>query len=207
MSVLIPAYNEELLLGETLNSVHASFAALGIARSDYEIIVCDNNSTDGTARVAEAHGAQVVFEPHNQISKARNAAAARAQHPWLIFLDADTVLNLALLRATLDAFASGQVCGGGSLVQFDRPLYNDFANALLLACWNKISAGLTLAAGSYIFCLRSAWEDIGGFEEGVYAGEEIYFSRKVKSWGRKRRLRFVVLSETPIVTPARKIQW
>ena len=207
VSVRIPAYNEEVLLGRTLDSVHASFAALEIAKSGYEIIVCDNNSTDGTAREAAVHGAQVVFEPHNQISKARNAAAGRAKHPWLIFLDADTLLNPALLRATLSALASGRICGGGTLVQFDRSLANDFANALLLTCWNKISAGLALAAGSYIFCLRSAWEAVGGFEEGVYAGEEIFFSRKVKRWGRERRLRFVVLSGTPIVTSARKIQW
>lgn len=207
VSVLIPAYNEETLLGETLNSVHDSFAQLGIGATEYEIVVCDNNSTDRTSQVAAGHGAQVVFEPHNQISRARNAAAERARFPWLIFLDADTRLNAPLLKATLDLLGCGNICGGGALVQFDRLLFNDLANTFLLACWNGISATLSLAAGSYVFCLRAAWEDVGGFEEGVYAAEEIYFSRKLKKWGRERRMRFLVLSATPVVTSARKIEW
>lgn len=207
VSVLIPAYNEEALLGETLESVHGSFVALGLKSTAYEIIVCDNNSTDHTPQIAAAHGATVVFEPHNQIAKARNAAASQAKHEWLIFLDADTRLNPALLNATLEVLGLGDVCGGGALVQFDQPLYNDRANAFLLSCWNGISSSLSIAAGSYVFCRRAAWQDVGGFEEGVYAAEEIYFSRRLKRWGRERRQRFVVLTATPIVTSSRKIQW
>jgi hypothetical protein len=48
---------------------------------------------------------------------------------------------------------------------------------------------------------------VGGFEESVYAGEELFFSRKLKQWGRKRGLRFVVITQTPVVTSARKMQW
>jgi len=207
VSVLIPAYNEEAHLSTTMSSVHESFTTLGSASTAYEIIVCDNNSTDRTSQIAAANGARVVFEPHNQIAKARNTAARQAKYEWLIFLDADTLLNPALLKATLEVFRRGDVCGGGTLVRFDQPLFDDLTNSLLLSCWNGISSSLSIAAGSYVFCRRAAWEDVGGFEEGVYAGEEIYFSRKLKRWGRERRQRFVVLSATPIITSARKIQW
>ena len=181
-----------------------SFATAGV--TNYEVIVCDNNSTDRTASVAQAQGVQVVFEPHNQIARARNAAAERARGEWLIFLDADTLLNAELLMATVKAIHAGGLCGGGSVIAFDRAEIGAAAG-LLLRTWNRISATLNLAAGSYLFCLRAAWEGAGGFDHAIYAGEELYFSRAVKRWGRQRSLRFRVLSDTPIRTSARKMDW
>ena len=91
VSLLIPAFNEEVLLPAVLERVRASFAAIGFAA--YEIVVCDNHSTDRTGEVARAHGAKVVYEDHNQIARARNTAAKGAVGKWLIFLDADTLLS------------------------------------------------------------------------------------------------------------------
>ncbi len=204
VSVLIPAYNEEKLLGPVLDRVHESFAALGWAA--YEVVVCDNHSTDATAEVARAHGASVAYEEHNQISRARNTAARAARGRWLIFLDADTLLSAELLGETLRRLESGQVCGGGSALRFDLANVGPFA-AGMTWLWNRVSAGLALAAGSYLFCLHEAWETCGGFDETVYAGEEIFFSRRLKRWGRARRLRFEVLLLAPVVTSARKVEW
>lgn len=203
-SVIIPAYNEEKLLPRTIASVRESFAAVG--SPEYEIIVCDNNSTDATTRVAEAAGARVVFEPHNQIARARNAGAERSRGEWLIFLDADTVLNPKLLALTVRATEAGGLCGGGTLVEFDRGRIGWFPERLT-RFWNWISKTLHLAAGSYVFCLRAAWEAVGGFDQAIYAGEEIYFSLAVKRWGKSRRLRFRVLTDAPIATSARKLDW
>src|SRR3954452_12180897 len=173
ISVLVPAFNEEAHLGQTLASIHASFH--GVGETNYEVVVCDNNSTDRTSAIAQEGGARVVFEPHNQIARARNTAAERAQAEWLLFIDADTQLNPDLLRATLAALSSGNVCGGGSVIRFDRELKGMVPRALTWF-WNTISMQLRLAAGSYIFCLRQAWEEVGGFDQGLYAGEEIFFS-------------------------------
>src|SRR2546427_11185726 len=54
-----------------------------------ELIVCDNNSDDRTAQIARAAGARGVFEPVNQIARARNTGAAHAAGDCLIFIDAD----------------------------------------------------------------------------------------------------------------------
>ena len=204
VSVLIPAYNEEKFLGPVLERVHASFAALGWTA--YEAVVCDNHSTDATGEVARAHGARVVYEEHNQISRARNTAARAARGRWLIFLDADTLLSAELLGETLRRLESGAVCGGGSALRFDLAKVGPFA-AGMTWLWNRVSARLALAAGSYLFCLREAWEACGGFDETVYAGEEIFFSRRLKRWGRARRLGFEVLLLAPVVTSARKVEW
>jgi glycosyltransferase involved in cell wall biosynthesis len=204
ISILIPAFNEESLIGEVIDSVRQSFAAL--APRGYEIIVCDNNSTDRTAEIALGKGARVMPEPHNQIARARNTAAKAARGTWLIFLDADTFLSPALLKNTVAALESGQVCGGGSVLAFDSQSIGFFAG-LLLKTWNPVSALLGLAAGSYLFCYREAWVETGGFDETVYAGEEIFFSRKLKRWARERGLKFKVLTAAPILTSARKMEW
>jgi cellulose synthase/poly-beta-1,6-N-acetylglucosamine synthase-like glycosyltransferase len=205
ISVLIPAYNEERLIAAVLAQVHASFAAAGEGFA-YEIIVCDNHSTDHTAAVARAHGAQVVYEPHNQISRARNAAARAARGRWLIFLDADTLLPPEVLAETLNRLAGGAVCAGGAVLRFDTAELGLFASGLT-GFWNWLSPRFGLAAGSYLFCRREAWEETGGFDERVYAGEELLFSRRLSQWARAHGLRFEVLTKTPVVTSARKLQW
>ena len=204
ISVLVPAYNEEQLIGRVIEAVHGSFAAL--RDESYEVIVCDNNSTDNTAQIAASNGAVVVHEPHNQIARARNTAAKSARGKWFIFLDADTFLTPQLLEQTIRALEGGRICAGGCVLKFDRENIGWFA-ASICKLWTAISVVFNLAAGSYVFCPREAWAEIGGFDEEIYAGEEIFFSRALKQWARKRKLKFKILSGAPIMTSARKMEW
>ena len=77
ISVVVPAFNEERLLPRTLESIRLALTAFERRGWSCELIVCDNNSTDRTAELACKAGAKVVFEPVNQISRARNAGAAQ----------------------------------------------------------------------------------------------------------------------------------
>ena len=90
LSIIIPAFNEERLIERCLQSISVSLVANFTPGVTSEIIVVDNNSTDKTADLARQAGAQVVFEPINQIGRARNAGAAEATGDWLLFLDADS---------------------------------------------------------------------------------------------------------------------
>ena len=204
VSVLVPAYNEEAFIGRVVDSVHQSFAA--IPDRSYEIIVCDNNCTDRTAEIATAKGAKVVVEPHNQIAKARNTAAKAAEGKWFIFLDADTLLNPQLLGRTLSCLDTGKIIGGGATVAFDTNIRSPFA-VLITHVWTTISVVFRLAAGSYVFCTRDSWEGSGGFDEQYYAAEELFFSMKLKKWGRQKGQRFTIITGAPVVTSARKLEW
>jgi glycosyltransferase involved in cell wall biosynthesis len=202
-SIVVPAYNEERFLGTTLASLKAAMESVP-ARG--EIVVCDNNSTDGTADLARAAGARLAHEPFNQISRARNAGARAARGRHLVFVDADTHVPQALLLAALSALQSGRACGGGSTVQFDGAgPSGPIASAARL--WNRISRWHRLAAGSFLFVTREAFEAVGGFSEQVYASEEIWLSRSVARWGRKRGLDFLILDGPPVVTSNRKAEW
>ena len=109
-SIIIPAYNETEQLPPTLSAVRTSMAASALQG---ECIVVDNNSTDSTAETARLHGADlVVFEPFNQIARARNAGARASKGRYLVFIDADTRIDPTVLQQALHLLSSGQ-CGGG----------------------------------------------------------------------------------------------
>jgi glycosyltransferase involved in cell wall biosynthesis len=201
-SIVLPAYNEEALLPLTLERLREGMAGVPLRG---EVVVCDNNSSDRTAAVAAAAGARVVFEPVNQISRARNTGARSARGRFLVFVDADTRVPAPLLREALLALASGRACGGGASVEMDGAVTGVAGRLVWL--WNAVSHGRRLAAGSFVFVLREAFEAAGGFSERVYASEEIWLSRDVKRWGRARGLPFVILRDHPVVTSGRKAHW
>ena len=199
-SIIIPAYNEEKYLPRTLTSARD---AVDKVESTGEIIVVDNNSTDRTAEIAREFNVNIVFEKYNQIARARNTGMRSAKGEYFIFLDADTILSPELLSAALENLSAGNCCGGGCKVEIDRPL--TFTAKKFLNFWNWLSVKYSLAAGCFIYCTRDGFEEIGGFNEKIYASEEIWFSRKLTGWGKKQKLDFKIITNISIVTSGRKL--
>ncbi len=201
ISVIVPAFNEAKLIAATLRSIRAATAAFAALDWDSELIVCDNNSTDGTADLARAEGATVVFEPVNQIARARNRGAAAATGQWLLFIDADSRASRELFAAVAEQIQSGGCVGGGSTIKLDEP---HFWLNLFTAGWNLVSRLTKWAAGSLVFCEAAAFREVGGFNLALFAGEELDLSRRLKKLARRRGWRFVILRQAPLVTSARK---
>ena len=95
ISVIIPTLNAEASLAQTLATLVPA-AADGLIR---EAIVADGGSTDGTAAIAEAAGANIVMASGGRGGQLA-AGAMRARFPWLLFLHADTVLAPGWERET-----------------------------------------------------------------------------------------------------------
>ncbi|MDR4514027.1 glycosyltransferase [Nitrosomonas sp.] len=203
LSIIIPAFNEARLILQCLDSVSKSLAANQRPGFKYEIIVVDNNSTDDTAKLARNAGARVVFEPINQIGRARNAGAASAGGDWFLFVDADSLLNQDMIADILKMIDSGQYVGCGSVMRMpDSPWWG----TLILKVWTVISVTFRWASGALVVCRADAFRDVGGFSQDLYAADEIDLSRLLKQWGRKRRLKFTILKRFPLVTSARKLR-
>jgi glycosyltransferase involved in cell wall biosynthesis len=203
LSVIVPAYNEEKLIAGSLRSIRAALDANARPGLETEVIVADNNSTDATARIAREVGATVVFEPVNQIGRARNAGAAAATGDWLVFIDADSHPSPGLIGAVLDAIERGGVAGGGSTAST-----SGFPprGRVIIRLWNAISRTFRWAAGSFIFCRADAFRAAGGFNLELYAGEEIDFSIRLKRVARAEGTRFTILHAHPLETSPRKFE-
>lgn len=201
-SLIIPAYNEEAFLEATLA---AALEAMSEQSLDGECIVVDNNSTDGTAALARAAGVRVVPEPHNQIARARNAGARAARGRFLIFLDADTLLPAELLKGALDRLEGGSVVGGGATIRFDQR--QSAMGEWCLRQWTALSVRFSWAAGSFVYTRKDAFDQVGGFPDHVYAGEEIHLSRRLKRWGAQYGKTIEIIPAPPVTTSSRKLQW
>jgi glycosyltransferase involved in cell wall biosynthesis len=193
LSFIIPAHDEATLIAATIGAVRASMPQ-GEAN---EIIVVDDASTDDTAGIAEAAGARVVRSSRRQIAAARNAGAAVASGSLLIFVDADTLISPALVSAAVAAIRDGAV-GGGATLRFDEPLPRWARIWLPPFLW--VYARFGLAAGCFFFCTRDAFQATGGFDETLFAAEEVALSLALRKIGR-----FVLLKET-VLTSSRKLR-
>jgi len=202
-SIIIPAYNEADELPATLHAIRIAMAAQTIAG---ECIVVDNHSTDATAEIALSAGAdQVVYEPINQIARARNSGTRVSRGRYLIYVDADTRISVELLTTALRLLESDHVVGGGSLLEFEGEI--SAVGKLGITVWERISKATRTAAGSFLFCRREAFEAVGGFDQKLYAGEEVRLSRLLRKWGRAHGKAFEIITTAPVQTSARKLQW
>ena len=124
LSIIIPAFNEEGIIGETLEQIDFALSKNEHLGVSWEVIVCDNNSSDHTAAIAKAAGAKVVFEPVNQISRGRNTGAETATGDWFLFIDADSYPPPGLIAETIELIQEGESIGCSSTIKVtDGPLW------------------------------------------------------------------------------------
>lgn len=203
ISIIVPAFNEERLLGESLAQMKNAAKAFAPLGWEWELIVCDNNSTDRTAEIARATGAHVVFEPINQIARARNAGATAASGDWFIFVDADSHPNAELFSDVAAAIQSGKYVAGGVTMRMDKKI--PFFARWIVRLWNFASRWQRLLAGSFIFCDAEVFRKIGGFNNELFCAEELELSQRLKKIAKANGKRVVILHHHPLTTSARKM--
>ena len=211
ITIAIPAFNEEKLLPSTLTAVAEAGETFSGRGWEMEVVVCDNNSTDSTAEIAEAAGARVVFEEHNQKSRARNAAGNAAKGEWIIFVDADSKPNKALFEATAEAMDKKEIIGGGTTVKIEgrhgkeeERMCWDFTLANLERSYNASCRVWPHPPSQYCFLRTEDFHELNGYSEKHYAMEELEFGRRLKKLGKKRSQRVQIFTQTPISTSDRK---
>jgi glycosyltransferase involved in cell wall biosynthesis len=185
ISLIIPAYNEEQLIGSCLQSV----AKHGVDQFS-EIIVIDNASSDRTAEIAGSFpGVRVVRETRKGLSYARQRGLETATGDLLAFVDADTRLPAGWAHMVQEEFgrSSEIVCFSGRYSYYDGSF---FLRTLLNIFW-WLSAPLAyqlvgyMVVGGNFVARRTALEVIGGFDLKIlFYGEDTDIARRLSSTGR-----------------------
>jgi glycosyltransferase involved in cell wall biosynthesis len=213
LSFIIPAHNEELWIAKCLGSIRSAMENIA---EPYEVIVVDDASTDATPEVVQQVfndwqrltndqrpttnalvSARTLRVELRNIAAVRNAGARVSSGDFLFFIDADTQANEPAIRGALAALRAG-AAGGGCAPAFDEPI--QLWARIIIWCTVMIARRIRLVGGCFQFCTRDACNAIGGYNENLRAGEDVFFCQSIKKVGR-----FVVPGPA-VVTSARKLK-
>ena len=200
LSVVIPAYNEEDYLAETLSHVWTSLAAVEQAT---ELIVVDNESTDATARIAVDAGATVIPETVHNIAKVRNTGAAHAAGDIIVFLDADTQVPEPLFAKIVEIMTDERCLGGAVRVE-----YGQFRRKWMkyyLAGWLFWDRFFNMKQGAAQFCRRTVFEELGGYDETIFVGEDIEFYWRLARHAHRNGGRVHYIRDPTVTTSPRRL--
>lgn len=201
ISTIIPAYNEEKIIAQTLNNINLAIESSKQKGYQWEIIICDNDSTDKTVEIASQFGAKIVREPFKQISTARNTGAKNATGDWLIFIDADTYPTPELIDEVLKGIARETNIGYGTTIVVEG---GTLFNKLRMERLNPFFRLFNFCGGAFIACKREGFDGVNGFSTHLYAYEDLDFVFRLKRYGYKKEKKFSVLHKHPVITSGRK---
>ena len=178
-SVIIPAKNEEANIGKCLDSINGQ----AWDKSQYEVIIVDNGSSDRTVEIARGKGATVYVKPELTISGLRNFGAGQAVGKILAFMDADcTVDSHWLSEAARYLDRDEVVCFGSPPVVPANATW--VQNAWFLVRRKHTVAGETEWLESMnMFVRRDDFAKCGGFDEELVTCEDYDLSLRLKKFG------------------------
>lgn len=188
ISVVMPVYQEERALPETLRSLLAQ-------PGEYEVLVVDGGSTDRTCELVRAETRARLFRATKGRAFQMNEGAAHARGEWLLFLHADTVLPSGALQRLNDLEAEPSVQAGGFLHRFSG---DDWRLCLISFLDNVRCARSRIIYGDQaMFVRRSLFERLGGFPPQPILEDVAFCERLIK-------VASPVLLSPPVVTDSRK---
>jgi glycosyltransferase involved in cell wall biosynthesis len=170
ISIIIPTLNERKFLPVLVESLEAQDF------DDFEMIVADAGSTDGTREYAEEHGCRVV--EGGMPARGRNAGAAVARGEFLFFLDSDVRVPPDFLSNAWEEmdrkFVDLATCEARPItdVAFDKLLFNFASTVTRLTVRTQ-----PRATGFCILVTRRLFRRVGGFDESIKLGEDHAFSK------------------------------
>jgi glycosyltransferase involved in cell wall biosynthesis len=182
LSIVIPALNEEKYLPRLLDSLQAQ------SFTDYETIVADAGSSDGTVKVAERYGCQVVSG--GKPARGRNEGARHAKGSHLLFLDADVMVEKNFLEDLMKRVslrnlevASGFVCPDSG-----KSLDKILVSGSNLYCY-LVQRASPHGSGFYILARKTLHDRICGFNEALFMAEDHDYLCRAARYGKFGYLR------------------
>lgn len=183
ISVVVPVYNGAPTVARTL----AALRDLDAGPDDVEVIVVDDGSTDGTARIVEGFPVRLVRQANGGPAKARNAGWRSAGGEIIVFTDGDCIPPRGWLRCLLPHFADERV--GAVAGSYDIANPGSLLARVIqaeIAYRHRRMAGFVKAGGTYNLAVRrSILEAVGGLDENFPAasGEDNDLSYRILKQG------------------------
>ncbi len=201
ISIVIPAFNEEKYLSESLESLKKQT----YPSDNFEVIVVDNNSTDKTSEVAESFGVRVVPCLTPGVSIARDTGSRAAKGEIIVGTDADTIVSENWLEKIAEHFQKdSELIGltGGTYFS-----HTNFVLAGVAYIFFELFQRFNFAIGKpafsgFNFAVRKeAYERVGGINIKLKSAEDVDLSIRMAKIG---KIKF--FSDVLVHTSARRLQ-
>jgi len=181
ISVIIPAYNEEEYIEQTLKALKQQ------TFTNFETIVVCNGCTDKTAQIAKKYTSK-VFEIEKGLTNAKNLGAQKARNETLFFIDADTIPSRNVLKEIAKNKNYIGTCNG-------KPDKKNLRFLFLYFIKNSFARIFKLSSGCF-FCPKELFEEINGYDN-TYPLEHRNMMKKLKNKKYK-------ILKTPVTTSMRR---
>lgn len=184
ISLIVPAYNEEAYLGHCLDAIMENVKGRAL-----EIIVVDNNSTDGTAEIARRYpDVTYVFEAKKGITKARQRGYQSARGEIVAYVDADTRPPAGWIEQIEEHFGRDNKLAAlsGPYSFYDlHGMRNKVASGWFVAARPLYSIiGYMLVGGNFAI-RRDVLDKMGGFDASIeFYGEDADIAKRAKKFGK-----------------------
>jgi glycosyltransferase involved in cell wall biosynthesis len=192
LSIVIPTLNEEKYLIHLINTIKKQ------DYNDYEIIVSDGNSDDNTVKIAKDNNCKVVISKKRHPSHQRNQGAKIAKGELILFLDADTRLPSMFLKNTVRELESRQLLGGGFYIKIKNKKIKYLILSKILNTTFKVSQRILPSnIGIAIIVQKNIHNEIGGFDETIFIGEDYDYTKRVFKKGKFRMINSSFIQYSP----------
>lgn len=201
ISVIIPTYQEERYIGTTLKNLEP------LRKKNFEVIVSDSRSTDGTVAIARRGADRVVVLGANRkrsVAQGRNDGARAARGEYLVFIDADvTVPDPAnFFPKALRVFAENpRLVAITAKIKVD-PRLSRLSDKIIFGIldlyfgmFNNVF-NIGMAPGEFQMMKTSAFREVGGFDEKLAAGEDVDLFYRLSRVGRVRTVWDLIVYHT-----------
>lgn len=171
-SVIIPLYNKELSVKNTIKSV------LNQTYGNFEIIIVNDGSTDGSLKVVQSiedARIRIIDKPNGGVSSARNRGIEEAKYEWIAFLDGDDIWkesHLDTLQSLIKQFPEDKVfCT--SYIRSNQVMPANTEGSISIIA-DYFQEAHTLFFWTSVACIqRSVLQKVGVFNENLNRGEDL----------------------------------
>lgn len=182
VTVVIPALNEERVIGECLQALAGQTYPAG----RFQVVVVDNGSTDGTAKIARESGAVVLDVARRSAYVARNFALRETTGDYLAFTDADCVPEASWIETLIATETEEQTGVVAGHIEY-RMTFDSLGNRMLIASRSRdairelVCVHHCAPTGNVLY-RRALLEQYGPFDEEAF-GSDVAMSRKLAAAG------------------------
>ncbi len=190
-SIIMPAYNAAPYIGDAVESVRAQ------TRDDWELIIVDDGSVDGTGDIVRSFSAdpriRLIRQENQGAPAARNAAAAEASTPFLSMLDADDAWAPDYLERVIGALEADEqlafCCCDAFIFETDRVPGNRCSKNVLMV--PPVTLERVAARDFQVYTsvsLRRSWFDrVGGFDAALHNAQDFDLWLRILADGGRAR--------------------